>query len=91
MIASCTRFVLSTALNHVLARNGLLYTLNLICASACKVNYSALRADIDKFNAEHKWLKRGVAIVGAKGNMGFMESDDINRGIAVVAVREDGL
>lgn len=57
----------------------------------CQVNYSALRADIDKFNAEHKWLKRGVAIVGAKGNMGFMESDDINRGIAVVEVREDGL
>jgi len=55
-----------------------------------KVDYETLRAEVDQFNAENKWLKRGIAIVGAKGNMGFMESDDINRGLAYVKVLKDG-
>lgn len=53
-------------------------------------NYEEQRAQVDQFNKENKWLKRGVAAVGSKGNMGFLEADDLNRGIALVHILRDG-
>ena len=55
-----------------------------------KVEYEKLRASVDEFNRNNKWLKRGIGIVGAKGNMGFMESDDINIGLAFVRSVDHG-
>lgn len=54
-----------------------------------KSNYPVLRQQIDEFNRGNRWLKRGLAVVSSKGNMGFLESDDINRGIAVVQIQRD--
>ena len=55
-----------------------------------KGNHDKVRKDIDRFNAENKWLKRGLAATVSKGNMGFIETDDINRGLALVHVLRDG-
>ena len=55
-----------------------------------KGDHGALRKDIDRFNAENKWMKRSLAATVSKGNMGFIESDDINRGLALVHVLRDG-
>ena len=55
-----------------------------------KGDHDALRKDIDRFNAENKWMKRSLAATVSKGNMGFIESDDINRGLALVHVLRDG-
>ncbi len=53
-------------------------------------DYTSLRRQVDEFNAQSKWVKRGIGVVGSKGNMGFMASDDINRGVAVVKLLPDG-
>lgn len=55
-----------------------------------KAQYSNVRRDVDEFNRKNKWVKRGVAVTGSKGNMGFIESDDINRGLALVHIMLDG-
>ena len=55
-----------------------------------KVDYKKLRQEIETFNAENKWVKRGLAAISSKGNMGFIESDDINRGLCVISVFRDG-
>jgi len=49
-----------------------------------------LREECERFNMENKWKKRGVAIVPSKGNMGFVDSDEINRGLALVHIHKDG-
>jgi xanthine dehydrogenase/oxidase len=53
-------------------------------------NYEEQRAQVEEFNSDNKWLKRGVAAVGSKGNMGFLEADDLNRGVALVHILRDG-
>ena len=55
-----------------------------------KADYGKLRTEIDAFNRKNKWLKRGIAATASKGNMGFIETDDINRGLALVHVLRDG-
>ena len=58
--------------------------------SAVDQNYGAWRADCDTFNGRHQLVKRGLAAVPSKGNMGFMEAADINRGAAIVRIHSDG-
>ena len=55
-----------------------------------RADYQARRAEVTQFNGKSKWLKRGIAAVASKGNMGFLEADDLNRGLAVVHVMRDG-
>ncbi|MEQ8196079.1 MAG: molybdopterin-dependent oxidoreductase [Rhodospirillales bacterium] len=52
--------------------------------------YEAWRADCEAFNERHEFVKRGVAAVPSKGNMGFLEAADINRGSAIVRIHSDG-
>jgi xanthine dehydrogenase/oxidase len=53
-------------------------------------HYERWRADVTAFNEGHALFKRGVAGVPSKGNMGFLEAADINRGAAVVRIHSDG-
>jgi len=53
-------------------------------------HYESWRADCEAFNERHTLVKRGVAAVPSKGNMGFLEAADINRGSAVVRIHSDG-
>ena len=55
-----------------------------------KGEYDATLAEVEAFNRANKWFKRGIAAVGSKGNMGFLEADDINRGLATVQILRDG-
>ncbi len=55
-----------------------------------KADYQNLRREVEAFNKQNKWLKRGLAATVSKGNMGFIESDDINRGLALVHILRDG-
>ncbi|MEO0493502.1 MAG: molybdopterin cofactor-binding domain-containing protein, partial [Actinomycetota bacterium] len=57
---------------------------------AVSVRYDAWRADGESFNESHSLVKRGIAAVPSKGNMGFLEAADINRGAAVVRIHADG-
>lgn len=52
--------------------------------------YADWRQERTAFNRTHRHLKRGVAGVPSKGNMGFLEAADINRGAAVVRIHSDG-
>ena len=52
--------------------------------------YGYWRDETVAFNREHSLVKRGVAAVPSKGNMGFLEAGDINRGAAVVRLHSDG-
>ena len=58
--------------------------------SAIDGRYEAWRADCAAFNEQHTLVKRGVAGVPSKGNMGFLEAADINRGSAIVRIHSDG-
>ncbi|GAH02438.1 unnamed protein product, partial [marine sediment metagenome] len=51
--------------------------------------YETLKAEVDDFNRSHKYTKRGIAVAGSKGNMGFIKTDDINRGLALIHVQRD--
>lgn len=53
-------------------------------------HYEDWREDCRSFNACNALVKRGVAAVPSKGNMGFLEAADINRGSAVVRIHSDG-
>jgi xanthine dehydrogenase/oxidase len=53
-------------------------------------HYEDWRAETKAFNDRHALFKRGVAGVPSKGNMGFMEASDINRGAAIVRIHSDG-
>jgi len=55
-----------------------------------KGNHEQVQRDVAAFNKAHRWRKRGVAVTVSKGNMGFLESADINRGLALVHVLHDG-
>jgi xanthine dehydrogenase/oxidase len=48
------------------------------------------KQDTHTFNQAHTLVKRGVAAVPSKGNMGFLEASDINRGAAIVRIHSDG-
>lgn len=52
-------------------------------------NYDQLKKECDEFNARNRWKKRGVAALPSKGNVGFLFSDEINRGVAQVCVYKD--
>ena len=58
--------------------------------SAVDGNYAEWRSDCTSFNAENGMVKRGVAGIPSKGNMGFLEASDINRGSAIVRLHSDG-
>ena len=58
--------------------------------SAIGGNYAAWRAECEAHNASHSLVKRGVAGLPSKGNMGFLEAADINRGAAIVRIHADG-
>lgn len=55
-----------------------------------KSDYDALKREVDAYNRSHAYTKRGIAIVGSKGNMGFIKTEDINRGLALVHLQRDG-
>lgn len=59
-------------------------------SSAVDGRYAAWRTDCKTFNEQNKLVKRGVAGVPSKGNMGFLEAADINRGAAIVRIHSDG-
>lgn len=52
-------------------------------------DYDRLRKECAEFNARNRWRKRGVAAMPSKGNVGFLFSDEINRGVAQVCVYGD--
>jgi len=58
--------------------------------SAVDRRYETWRSDCEAFNQQHQRFKQGVAGVPSKGNMGFLEASDINRGAAIVRVHSDG-
>jgi xanthine dehydrogenase molybdopterin-binding subunit B len=55
-------------------------------------DYDDLAADVEAFNADpaNKDTKRGIAVVPAKGNMGFVDCPDVNAGFTKVDVLRDG-
>ncbi|NNM31235.1 MAG: molybdopterin-dependent oxidoreductase, partial [Akkermansiaceae bacterium] len=54
-----------------------------------KADYGKLRQEVDDYNRAHTFTKRGLAVVGSKGNMGFIRTDDINRGLALIHIERD--
>ena len=52
-------------------------------------NYEQLKKECAEFNVRNRWKKRGVAAMPSKGNVGFLFSDEINRGVAQVCVYKD--
>ncbi|MFT7461009.1 MAG: xanthine dehydrogenase/oxidase [Planctomycetota bacterium] len=52
-------------------------------------NYDKLKKECEEFNTRNRWKKRGVAAMPSKGNVGFLFSDEINRGVAQVCVYKD--
>ena len=52
-------------------------------------NYQQLKKECAEFNVRNRWKKRGVAAMPSKGNVGFLFSDEINRGVAQVCVYKD--
>lgn len=55
-----------------------------------KAGYDSLKSEIEEYNRTHTFTKRGIAVVGSKGNMGFIQTDDINRGLALIHIQRDG-
>ncbi|MDA1005039.1 MAG: molybdopterin-dependent oxidoreductase, partial [Verrucomicrobia bacterium] len=55
-----------------------------------KADYKKLKLEIEDYNRSHPYTKRGIAVVGSKGNMGFIQTDDINRGLALIHIHRDG-
>ena len=51
--------------------------------------YKQLKPEVDRFNIENRWRKRGLALVPAKNNIGF-ETYWMNQGGAFVAIYQDG-
>ena len=54
-----------------------------------KSDYEKLKQEVDAYNRSHTYTKRGIAVVGSKGNMGFIQTDDINRGLALIHIQRD--
>lgn len=54
-----------------------------------KSDYDRLKAEVDEYNQSHSYTKRGIAVAGSKGNMGFIQTDDINRGLALIHIQRD--
>lgn len=53
-------------------------------------DYEKLKTKVDDYNRTHTYTKRGIAVVGSKGNMGFIRTDDVNRGLALIHIERDG-
>lgn len=51
--------------------------------------YKERKPEVDRFNMENRWRKRGLALVPAKNNIGF-ETYWMNQGGAFVAIYQDG-
>ena len=58
--------------------------------NAVDANYADWRLECLTFNAGSRLIKRGLGAVPSKGNMGFLEASDINRGAAIVRLHSDG-
>ncbi|MGI9240832.1 MAG: molybdopterin cofactor-binding domain-containing protein, partial [Verrucomicrobiales bacterium] len=54
-----------------------------------KSDYEKLRREVDEYNRSHSYTKRGIAVAGSKGNMGFVHTDDVNRGLALIHIQRD--
>ncbi len=54
-----------------------------------KSNYEKLKEEVKTYNRSHTYTKRGIAVVGSKGNMGFIQTDDVNRGLALIHIQRD--
>ncbi|KAJ5078201.1 aldehyde oxidase [Anaeramoeba ignava] len=54
-----------------------------------KIDFAKKRKEIEKFNQENKFKKRGIAIIPAKSSMGF-EADFMNQAGALLEVFSDG-
>ena len=54
-----------------------------------KSDYEKLVQEVDDYNRAHTYTKRGIAVVGSKGNMGFIKTEDINRGLALLHIQRD--
>ncbi|KAL8590330.1 hypothetical protein ACOMHN_006446 [Nucella lapillus] len=61
------------------------------CWQECLLNsdFSAKRRQVDQFNSENRWRKRGLAIVPVKYGMSFGKLD-MNQGGALVHIYTDG-
>ncbi|XP_019132540.2 aldehyde oxidase 6 isoform X2 [Larimichthys crocea] len=61
------------------------------CWEECKVksDYSARRRDIDKFNQQNRWKKRGMSIIPIKYGIAFGEGF-LNQAAALVHIYKDG-
>ena len=55
-----------------------------------KTDYANLKNQVIEFNQKNKWVKQGIAATVSKGNMGFIEADEINRGLALIHILRDG-
>ncbi len=58
--------------------------------AVARAEYEKLKSEVDAYNRSHTYTKRGIAVVGSKGNMGFIKTDDINRGLALIHIQRDG-
>ncbi|MGK0186489.1 MAG: xanthine dehydrogenase/oxidase [Verrucomicrobiales bacterium] len=54
-----------------------------------KSDYELLKQEVEDYNRSHTYTKRGIAMVGSKGNMGFIQTDDVNRGLALLHIQRD--
>ncbi|XP_034035004.1 aldehyde oxidase 6 isoform X3 [Thalassophryne amazonica] len=61
------------------------------CWEECKTkaNYNSRRDDIDQFNRQNRWKKRGISIIPIKFGIGFAETF-LNQGAALVHIYKDG-
>ena len=55
-----------------------------------EVDYDARRASIAKFNAEHKWRKRGISMIPTKFGLSFATALHLNQAAASVKIYADG-
>jgi xanthine dehydrogenase/oxidase len=55
-----------------------------------EVNYDIRKEAIEKFNAEHKWRKRGICMIPTKFGLSFATALHLNQATASVKIYADG-
>jgi xanthine dehydrogenase/oxidase len=55
-----------------------------------EINYDNRRLAINKFNAEHKWKKRGISMIPTKFGLSFATALHLNQASASVRIYADG-
>lgn len=55
-----------------------------------EANYDARKAAIEKYNAEHKWRKRGISMIPTKFGLSFATALHLNQAGASVKIYADG-